>query len=95
MGWRAMTLNTVAQVVAIVVGTTTFLGVIGKFLIVHPMKAFIVKMTYPIQPNANGGKSLADVATTVTAIDVKVGNVETWLSKVDDRLIHHIEQHNK
>jgi hypothetical protein len=52
-------------------------------------------MTYPIQPNANGGKSLADVATTVTAIDVKVGNVEAWLSKVDDRLIHHIEQHNK
>lgn len=90
-----MTLTNIAQIVSVVLGTTTFLSIIGKFFIMNPMKAFIIKMTYPIQPHANGGKSLADVATTVTAIDVKVGNVEAWLSKVDDRLINHIEQHTK
>lgn len=90
-----MSLNETAQIVGIIVGTTSIIGVLGKWLIVKPMKAYIQQMTYPIQPNANGGKSLPDVAVTVATINAKLDNVESWLTKVDDRLIHHIQQHDK
>jgi len=89
-----MTLSNWAAVVAIAVGCTTLLGVVGQWVVVRPMKAWIKDLTYPIQPNANGGKSLPDVAVTVTRIETKIDNVESWLTKVDSRLIDHLSHHN-
>lgn len=88
-----MTLQDWASVVAISVGTTTLLGLVGKVLVLNPLKAYIRDVTYPIQPNANGGKSLPDIAVTVARIEQKVDNVESWLTKVDERLITHLSEH--
>lgn len=82
-----------------ILATLTIGSLLYKFLIEKPMKAFIestvIKATKPIQPNANGGKSLPDVAVTVTRIETKVDNVTSWLTKVDERLITHLSEHGK
>jgi len=88
-----MRLSDWAAVVAISAGTTTTLGVLGKWLILNPLKAYVAQLTYPIQPNANGGKSLPDVAVAVGRIETKIDNMEAWLTKVDERLIGHLSQH--
>jgi hypothetical protein len=55
-------------------------GTAIKWGIVKPIKAYIDQATYPIHPESNGGRSLADVANTVNRIENK-------LQDVDDRLI--------
>lgn len=55
--------------------------VIGKWLIVTPLKNFIREQTYPIQPSANGGRSLPDVAASVR--------------RIEERLNEHIDFHLK
>lgn len=57
------------------------LVIIGKWLIVAPLKNFIKEQTYPIQPNSNGGRSLADVAMAV--------------NRIEHRLDEHMNQHAK
>lgn len=67
---------------------TTIAGAVGlfvKWVVVKPIKAYIDQATYPIHPESNGGRSLADVANTVNRI-------ETKLHDVDDRLIA-VENH--
>lgn len=60
-------------------------GMAIKWAIVKPIKAYIDQATYPIHPESNGGRSLADVANTVNRIENK-------LQDVDDRLIA-VENH--
>ena len=55
--------------------------VIGKWLVLIPLKNFIREQTYPIQPTANGGRSLPDIARTV--------------DRIEKRLDEHITLHNK
>lgn len=55
--------------ISIAVGAITIIASIGRVLILNPLKAFIKEQTYPIQPTANGGRSLADVARTVNRIE--------------------------
>lgn len=43
-------------------------GLIVKWAIVKPIKMYIDQATYPIQPNANGGKSLPDLVAQVEHI---------------------------
>lgn len=52
-----------------------------KIFFVNPIKAFIKEQTYPIQPTANGGRSLPDVAASVR--------------RIEDRLNEHIDFHLK
>ena len=40
-------------------------GILVKWGIVKPIKAYIDKMTWPIQPHANGGRSLPDLVNSV------------------------------
>ena len=54
---------------------------LGKWLIVNPLKNFIKEQTHPIQPNSNGGRSLRDVAETV--------------ARIEQRLNEHIDFHLK
>ena len=89
-----MRLTDWAAITSIAVGCTTVLGVLGQMLIIRPLKAWIKDLTYPIQPTANGGKSLPDVAVTVARIETKIDNVESWLTKVDARFIDHLSHHN-
>ena len=55
--------------------------VLGKWLIVIPLKSFIKEQTYPIQPTSNGGRALPDIARTV--------------DRIEKRLDEHIALHHK
>ena len=53
-----MTLLESLSVVSLALGIVAMLG---KFLIVNPLKSYIKELTNPIQPHANGGRSLPDL----------------------------------
>jgi hypothetical protein len=50
--------------------------VLVKYAVVKPIKTYIDKMTYPIQPHANGGKSLPDIVIALEAIKVRLDRLE-------------------
>jgi hypothetical protein len=60
---------TVVEVLGIVATSIGIIAVLGKWLILGPLKAFIKEQTYPIQPTANGGRSLPDIAYAVNRIE--------------------------
>jgi hypothetical protein len=64
-----MTLIESLTVVSLSIGILT---VLGKWLIVVPLKNYIKEQTHPIQPTANGGRSLADVARAVNRIEQRL-----------------------
>lgn len=48
------------------------IAALGKFLIVTPIKNYIKEHTYSIQPTANGGRSLPDIARAVNRIEQRL-----------------------
>jgi hypothetical protein len=64
-----MTLLESLSVVSLALG---IIAILGKWLIVNPLKRFIRDQTYPIQPTANGGRSLPDIARTVDRIEKRL-----------------------
>lgn len=53
-------------------------GLIVKWAIVKPIKMYIDQATYPIQPNANGGKSLPDLVAQVEHVkDLLLEHIQT------------------
>jgi hypothetical protein len=64
-----MTLLESLTVVSLSIGILT---VLGKLFIVTPLKHYIKEQTYPIQPTANGGRSLPDIARTVDRIEQRL-----------------------
>lgn len=64
-----MTLIESLTVVSLSIGILT---VLGKLFIVTPIKNYIKDQTYPIQPSANGGRSLPDIARTVDRIEKRL-----------------------
>ena len=63
------------------------LGVFGlflKYLILLPIKSYIDQKTYPIQPNANGGRSLPDIALGVEAIKLRLDSIERRVMRLED-----------
>lgn len=87
---NADSLSTILGIVATSIGIIT---VIGKWMIVTPLKNFIHEQTYPIQPNANGGKSLPDIASNVIEIKSSIQSLTNQIDRVEGRLDTHIEQH--
>jgi hypothetical protein len=61
-------------VAAALIAILTLGGILVKWAIVKPIKAYIDTMTYAIQPHANGGKSLPDLINKVDALHVVVQN---------------------
>lgn len=60
-------------------------GVLFRFFVLTPLKQFIKDQTYPIQPNANGGKSLPDIADTVARIDKRLEGIERRVMRLETR----------
>lgn len=56
------------QIAGALIAVLTLLGMIVRYAIVIPIKAYIEKMTYAIQPYANGGKSLPDLINKVDTL---------------------------
>jgi hypothetical protein len=59
-------------------------GTAIKWGIVKPIKAYIDQATYPIHPESNGGRSLADVANTVNRIESRLGEVDYRLNAIEE-----------
>ena len=64
-----MTLIESLTILSLSIGILT---VLGKLFIVTPIKNYIKEQTYPIQPTANGGRSLPDIARTVDRIEKRL-----------------------
>lgn len=62
----------IAETLGIVATSLGIIAVLGKWLILNPLKAFIRDQTYPIQPTANGGRSLPDIARAVDRIEKRL-----------------------
>lgn len=73
------------QVAAAITAIFTLIGLIVKFAIVKPIKAYIDQKTMPIQPTANGGKSLPDAINELHKINKKLGNIEIRIKKLEDK----------
>ena len=73
-------LMTAGQAAGSLIAILTLFGMLFKWGIVKPIKNYIDQMTRPIQPYANGGKSLPDLIEKVN--DLK------------DLLAEHIRDHN-
>ena len=58
-------LITIGQAAGALIAIITLAGMLVKWGIVKPIKAYIDKMTWPIQPHANGGRSLPDLVNSV------------------------------
>lgn len=64
-----MTLTEYLTVASLTIGILT---VLVKWFVVSPLKHFIREQTYPIQPTANGGRSLPDIARAVDRIEKRL-----------------------
>lgn len=69
----------VAKVLAAVIAAATVLAALGRFLIVRPLLSYIDSKTAQIQPNANGGQSLADLHKRVDDIQETLGLVVQYI----------------
>lgn len=76
MNWLLMAGQSATAIIAIL----TLGGLLVKYTIVKPIKLYIEKMTYAIQPHSNGGKSLPDLIN-------KVDDIKTLLNE-------HIKNHD-
>lgn len=67
-----MSIIYIGQIAAALVAILTLLGMLVKWSILKPLKTYIDTMTYPIQPHANGGKSLPDIANAINRLELKL-----------------------
>ena len=67
-------LITAGQLAAALIAILSLVGMLVKWGIVKPIKAYIDTMTYAIQPYANGGKSLPDLINKVDELHLVVQN---------------------
>jgi hypothetical protein len=88
-----MVTSEIVQILSIVTMSIGILTALGRWLVVIPLKRLIEEHTRPIQPNANGGRSLPDVAKTTAEIKVAIQSLANQIDRVEGRLDTHIEQH--
>lgn len=74
-----MSLIHLGQYAAALIAILSLFGLLIKWVIVAPIKAYIDHATYALSPDANGGLSLADANKTLNRIE----------SKIDDHLENH------
>jgi F0F1-type ATP synthase membrane subunit b/b' len=74
---------TVGQLAAASTAILTFLLLVMKYMIVKPLDRRIIEKTQQIQPDANGGKSLADVALGIARVERKIENVIKRVDKLE------------
>jgi len=72
------------QYAAAITAMLILAGTAIKWGIVKPIKAYIDQATYPIHPESNGGRSLADVAKTVNRIEQKQGDIEKRVVAIEE-----------
>jgi hypothetical protein len=68
MNWLLMAGQAATAIIAI----ASLFGLLVKYAIVKPIKTYIDHATYPISPNANGGRSLPDLINKVDELKTLV-----------------------
>lgn len=63
-----------------------FLILVGRYAIYKPLKNLIIASTREIQPNANGGKSLADVAEKIGEIRGELRGLVVRIDSIEKNL---------
>jgi hypothetical protein len=58
-------------------------ALIINWVVIKPIKMYIDKATYPIHPDANGGKSLPDAIAGITRIESKIEKIESRLTRLE------------
>lgn len=79
-----MGLIELGQYAAALSAIAVLLGMFIKWAIVKPIKVYIDQATYPIHPEANGGRSLADVASTVNRIEANIKDLDYRLNNIEE-----------
>lgn len=59
------------------------ISVLYRVFVLAPLKRLIKEVTYPIQPHANGGKSLPDIALGIEAIKYRITRLEQRLDTLE------------
>jgi hypothetical protein len=72
------------QYSAAVSAIAVLLGMLIKWAIVKPIKAYIDQATYQIHPESNGGRSLNDVAQTVNRIESRMTDIDFRLNAIEE-----------
>jgi hypothetical protein len=73
----------IAGAIGAIIGTFIL---ILKYMVQKPLDKRIIEVTKQIQPDANGGKSLADVALGIVRIERKVENVIKRVEKLEETI---------
>ena len=77
----------VAGQYALAISAILALGaMLGRWLVVNPLKAYIKELTYPIQKNANGGHSLPDAIATLNRIEFRICEIDERLVAVENHV---------
>jgi hypothetical protein len=79
-----MSLLILGQYATASLAVLALVGALFRFLVLLPLKAFIKEQTYPIQPTANGGRSLPDVALGIEAIKLRLDSIERRVMRLED-----------
>jgi hypothetical protein len=82
-----MWILTAGQYAAAISAILALVGIIVKFGILKPIKAYIDQATYTIHPDANGGKSLPDVVCTLARIETKLDFLEDRIIKLETKRV--------
>lgn len=82
-----MWILTAGQYAAAISAILALLGIIVKYGILKPIKAYIDQATYAIHPDANGGKSLPDVVCTLARIETKLDLLEDRIGKIEKKQV--------
>ena len=78
-----MSIQTAGEWATSLLAILGLVGLVFRFLVLLPLKAYIKEVTYPIQSNANGGKSLPDVAMNVQKIHERLDTLENRLDTLE------------
>ena len=74
-----MWILTAGQYAAALSAILALLAIIVKYGILKPIKIYIDTATYPIHPEANGGRSLPDAIAGIARIEEKVYEIDQRL----------------
>lgn len=64
----------------------TLVTLVIRWVVVKPIKTYIDIKTYPISPNANGGKSLPDAIDAINRVEVEMHKINKRVTAIEKRL---------
>jgi len=71
---------------ALFISGFTILGLFYKFMLIPKIENTIYKRTEQIQPDANGGKSLPDIAVLLGELKSDVKHIERRILKIEKNI---------